>query len=559
MVTLLMIGLLIALITPLALILAGSRDGALDAKQVAIARALEMKAEHERLDGRVMVNPAMEIEEIWAIEDARTEAESALVREMYRGGDRLGYDAQSATFYCTLGVGLEDWPEISLSVRGEENVQVTWLDDYTYDWPSDAIREGYRYELLAYTAEEFMYIGVVFTGLPVVALEYEGEISMEDDVPGRVTIAAAGHEPIDSAMVVHERGGGYTQEGDKKSYRLEMHALGDNGKDEKQDLRVLGMEPDSDWLLLSNNGEMTTVRNKLAWDLWRDWHKGEKALMVMDSEMVEVFVNDQYMGVYQLMERIQEEEEIAHIGGDIHTDGVLRYIASLNPSEKPVWDLHEELDFNLEYRYESSGNAKRLFALAQDYISLLYTDDRRLDDETFASRVVECVDIEDMMNYILFYHVCTLQDNSKNNVYLYAMKQEDGSYIFRHAPWDMDSGFWVLQADTAHNVLRWPDMSMTLPTRMLDLNVGNCREVIWDLWNEKRASVLSTDEMYNRFMEMEQYINDSGAYLRESERWYGEAKTLNLSEIAYYHEQCMNLVYLTLLDYWPVSGKKLVQ
>lgn len=551
--------LLCALLVPLARLLSHG-DHALDQKQAAIARALEMERERAALPAHAPVQTAADIETIWAIEDARTETDAQLVSSMRCGENEMGYDAESRTFYATLGVNNGDeWPEVALSARGAENVQAVWVDDYSYDWCAEAIREGYRYELLAYTDTEFAYIGVVFTGLPIVTLHTEGEIVMGSDVPGRATVAAAGYDPIDTAMVAHERGGGWAKVIDKWSYRVEFHGVGSNGKDEKKQLSVLGMEPDSDWLLLANAQDNTTVRNLLAWEIWNDWHGDEGGLMCMRSELVELFVGDEYKGVYQLMERVKEEEEIARFGGDVHTDSVVRLISETNDTRKPVWDLIDtDVDFRMEYRYEPRGDAERLFRLAEDYVALSRTDEAlMLSDEEFAKTALERVDIESLMNYTLFFHACSLRDNIKNNVYLYLLENEDGRQVIYHAPWDMDTAFWVKPPSEAHDSLRWPDTSMILASRMLDLDVGGCRKMLWELWNEKKQNVLSDEALSGRILQMEEYVNASGAYLRESEKWYGGAEVLNLSELEYYTLQCLNLVRLTIEDRWPVEGMEL--
>ena len=62
-----------------------------------------------------LVQPVMEIEEIWAIEDAREESDEPLVTMLENRGVPLAYDAQSNTFYCTLGLENEDeWPDVHL-------------------------------------------------------------------------------------------------------------------------------------------------------------------------------------------------------------------------------------------------------------------------------------------------------------------------------------------------------------------------------------------------------------------------------------------------------------
>ena len=39
-----------------------------------------------------------------------------------------------------------------------------FVDDYAYDACADAIRDGYAYQIMAYTDEAYSYSDVVFTG-----------------------------------------------------------------------------------------------------------------------------------------------------------------------------------------------------------------------------------------------------------------------------------------------------------------------------------------------------------------------------------------------------------
>jgi hypothetical protein len=140
---------------------------------------LSMLEESPQKKANVPVEAMMELEDAWAIEDTREEsADGHLVSGMRWKDRELGFDAQSNTFYCTLGMdGGDDWPEIALfaeGAEGTENLRVAWIDDYAYDYRSDAIRDGYRYELLAYTDDAYEYIGVVFTGLPIVSMRVQG-------------------------------------------------------------------------------------------------------------------------------------------------------------------------------------------------------------------------------------------------------------------------------------------------------------------------------------------------------------------------------------------------
>ena len=88
---------------------------------------------------------------------------------------------------------------------------------------------------------------------------------------------------------------------------------------------------------------------------------------------------------------------------------------------------------------------------------------------------------------------------------------------------------------------------------MLNLNVGGARELLWEIWNEKRSGMISDDGMYNRIQEFEDAINQSGAYLRESEKYQGEAQEMNLGEIQAYAVSHLSVADRMFGYLWPID------
>ena len=65
---------------------------------------------------RPVVEPVREIEEIWALEDAREESEEPLVTRLFCNGIPMAYDAENNVFYGSLGLeNGAQWPEIKLT------------------------------------------------------------------------------------------------------------------------------------------------------------------------------------------------------------------------------------------------------------------------------------------------------------------------------------------------------------------------------------------------------------------------------------------------------------
>ena len=510
---------------------------------------------------RTPVGDMIDIEDAWAIEDTRNEAGGGiLVQKMFNGESALGYDAGSDTFYCTLGMENEmDWPELALSVQDAPGVTVVWIDDYAYDDCAEAIREGYRYELLAYTETEYAYFGVVFTGLPIIAWHsYDADTPIgEEYVPGYGSVSAAGYEAVSSAAKMHTRGGGFPKPVDKLSYRLEFHELSRKGRDRTREVGVLGMEPDSDWLLVSQASDSTVMRSHLCWKLWSRWNEGEAVPCQLDSRMIELFVDDEYMGLYELMPRIRPEKELERIGGSTATDYVYRAFKRADKNyqgrERLVIDRLDTISTVAELRHAPAGfSEETAIRLFEPYVQLNTYGEAALSDEAFADLALSVVDMRQAMSYFLYFHACQLiRDNVENNRYIW-MLREDGGYRMMITPWDMDNGLGCTDEIKGDDIIF---LGLTMEQRLLDLNVGGCRELMWEIWEEKKNTLLTEDAIYAWIRGEEAYINASGAYLRESERWYGEAQELNLSQMYENELAYIGTIDAYLRELWPLGAR----
>ena len=75
--------------------------------------------------------------------------------------------------------------------------------------------------------------------------------------------------------------------------------------DEGNDVKVslLGLPAESDWVLLAPYNDLSLVRDVFAYNLWTEMgHWGPR------TRMCEVFVNDEYLGVYVFCEKIKRDK-----------------------------------------------------------------------------------------------------------------------------------------------------------------------------------------------------------------------------------------------------------
>lgn len=508
----------------------------------------------EKAQDGVPVGDLIELEDAWAIEDTREESTEPLVTAMLNGSDVLGFDKADNTFYCTLGMETGDeWPEIELKARNvPDGLEIRMVDDYTYDWCSDAIREGYRYEMLAYTDTQYDYFGIVFTGLPIVSVCVEDIDALGDEyIPARAVISSVNHEAVDHTAMIHLRGGGFHKPIKKEAYRLEFHEIDGKGKDRKKDIGILGMEPDTDWLLVSNASDITCVRNKLAWDLWHRWNPDGGVYGLLNSELVEVFVNHEYKGLYQLMQRYDPEKELLRMGANPDTDYTYRVIGGYRTElKRPLVDYMQRASQCIELRHKPEhASVKQAFEIADDYIKM----NEAIPDEEFIRMAESYIDIEAVISYYLFHQAADLSvDNVWNNLYIWATRNEDGGMTLKLSPWDMDLAFTMREWEEAQAEQAY--LNMPIPRRILDLNLGNSREIMWRIWNEKRSTILTDDAIYAWFMDMEEYVNASGAAQRDSQKWYGEAKPLDLALVMSNETTHMSTIEHHMLGLWPLEG-----
>ena len=69
-----------------------------------VAQTLTNYRQHKETWNGKRVDPLMDIETAWGIEDTRVESQLPLVTRMVCNGAEMGYDKESRTFYCTLGM-----------------------------------------------------------------------------------------------------------------------------------------------------------------------------------------------------------------------------------------------------------------------------------------------------------------------------------------------------------------------------------------------------------------------------------------------------------------------
>jgi hypothetical protein len=147
---------------------------------------------------------------------------------------------------------------------------------------------------------------VVLPELPIISINTENlsPIVSKDDYINGVFEISSDNEDENLASNLRIRGRGNTTWAffPKKPYQIKF--------DNKE--TVLGMPKDKKWILLANYSDKTMLRNEVAFNLSRfsslDW--------TPESRFVELFINNEFLGVYQVTQKVEESSNRVNIGDD---------------------------------------------------------------------------------------------------------------------------------------------------------------------------------------------------------------------------------------------------
>ena len=454
-----------------------------------------------------VVEPCRDIEDIWAIEDAREESDTPLVTALDNNGQALGYDAASNTFYCTLGLGHEeDWPQLHLTAPGANGVSLCFVDDYTYDWCADAIRDGWAYQILAYTDDAYSYASLVFTGLPIISLETQEALRPHEDIPVRVSVSAAGEAGLTACGRAHERGDTSLRMRPKHGIKVEFTRHADGTRKTEQEMPLLGRT--DEFILIACSMDYLLIRDKLSWDLWNGISSEDEAFGPRETAYCEVFAGDAYLGVYVMMKPYDYAQELARLGADAPAADSLYRLAgrSVHEFDKPLIQDHRGMYY--EQHYAPSGETGHAALLP--YLALFAEE----DDAVFNEKALELLDIDSVIRYALFVQACGMTDNEHNNLYIVAHRTEDG-YRYLFAPWDLDVSWG---RDDDENAEVWYDFPIF--DRLVELDCGGVvRDRLAAIWQQMRENGFSGENVGSLLDGYNAALNDSGAFYRDAERW----------------------------------------
>lgn len=410
-----------------------------------------------------------------------------------------------------------------------------------------------RFHISTQYQDEIMTQELSFTFLPIIHIE--GNFGY-DYCNATVTLQNPSEHPVVMNALIKWRGGTTNALGkNKRNYKIKF--IDDKG--ENKEYRFFGLRKDNVWILDAGQVDLSRIRNRAAADLWNDFaHKPyyvdqePEVLSASRGELVELFVNNRYQGVFNMCEPIDRKQmklmKFDNLDGTIH-GGLWK---ATGWGYATFWDKPGEYDNASEKWNVFEVKYPKIDDLCPTDYSTLYN---AIDfvcsstDEEFATYVDEYFDIPVLIDYYIFCNVLNAFDICGKNIY-WAVYDKMTSKKLTPAMWDLDC---TVGQNYTNNPLRpdyvSPNSSILHPTRIIsrlvELDVKGFNTLVVERYNSLRSEIFSTEKFIDRYAELIYKLADCGAASREEQRWTNDSdisgQTLDLlGELEYITEWISN-------------------
>lgn len=488
-------------------------------------------------------------------------------------GRSVIYDKVSDTYMVSIpenAFGTDYEASIALdATAGWSNLSIEGTDiadNYTFK----QVEGNKIYKIHAQEGDKEINTQLTFTFLPLLVME--GTFGY-DYAQGNISLLSPeAAEPTNSFAKVKWRGGS-TNTADKHKRNYKIKTLNEKGK--KQEISLLGMREDNNWILDAGQIDLFRLRNRIATEIWNDFatkpyyaSKEPKAKSGVTGKVVEVILNNEYRGIYSLTEAMDRKELKLKKYDDKNQEfhGQLWKVSSWDKAT--FWDIDKDYDNTqetwhaFETKYPDIDDVN-----PTDYSPLYEAIDFVVNsnDETFKKEVGDYFDIPVLIDYQLFQETLKPVDNNGKNMY-WGIYDVAKSKKLTLAIWDLDASVgqdWHCSTPLHPDyVLPNTDLGVkdgfNLYHRLSSLNVDNYNEKVASRYQELRKTYFSEENLISRYQGYYDMLVKSGAASREECKWSKDSDIggypLNFkSEIEYIKNWIINRLNYLDTNQFPIS------
>jgi hypothetical protein len=381
------------------------------------------------------------------------------------------------------------------------------------------------------------------SNLPIIVINTDGvEIPDEPKITAHMGIIDNGpgntnnlNDPYNNydGMIGIEIRGQSSQMFPKHSYGFETRDA--EGADLDADL--LGLPAENDWVLYAPYSDKSLLRNIMSFEMGRRMDE-----YCTRSRMCEVVINDDYVGIYTLMEKIKQDSnrvDIANLKpdeilGDNLTGG---YIVKV---DKIDWDFQYNVDgwksspdpeypngmkITFQYYYPEVGDIaseqksyiRNFITEAENSLTIYYFSNPYLGYQQY-------LDVTSFIDFMLLSEIPKEVDKYRYSTYFHKDKESNGGKLFAGPAWDFDLGYgnvdyWEPGLDPAgwlYDMVEPVDWGiMFWWQRLMDDPYFN--DMAYSRWKWLRENRLSNNQIQLMIDSIRTVTHD--ARVRNFERW----------------------------------------
>jgi len=381
-------------------------------------------------------------------------------------------------------------------------------DYYFYSTPANL---EYSNSYLIKDANSSNQYTLYFTQLPIISIESTNTIVDEPKV--LANFIYSDEEQVLVSNIGIEIRGGSSQSYPKKTYDLEF--WNDEIGDDTKNVQFDELRSDDDWILDALYNEPLRLRSYVANKLWLEIHTpnyiSEESNAKSGSNVmyVEMFLDGQYNGIYNLSEQIDKKQLKLksyndNIRGELYKG--ISWGASTFTS-LPSYDNGSRTWSGYEYKYPKEDDITDWGNLYQ--FTNFVINSSEID---FSSSIWTNFNEDNYIDYFLFLNLIRATDNTGKNIYL-AKYNTNEPYFY--IPWDLDGCFGTIWNGTNSNITN-DILTNGFINRVLDLNPNYISISISNSWFIYRDTVFNNDTLSNSILEQYNFLKNNKIYEREA-------------------------------------------
>lgn len=382
---------------------------------------------------------------------------------------------------------------------------------YAFVQPTYVVSTAQSYQV---ERQDSLYT-VFFTSLPIVHVNTTHQIVDAPSVYATFSMSETSGAITTSNLGIEIRGG-FSQSYPKKSYELSF--WNDTTGAVSRDVKLLNMRTDNKWNLQALYNEPLRMSSKVSNELWQEMHQIYYKALEPDAKngiamsYVEVFVNDEYKGLYALSERIDRKQlklkKYANgIKGELYKGS--DWGGAVTFTSLPPFDNTSATWGGFEYKHpEEEINWTNLY----NFVAFVQYSTH----QDFYSQYAQWFKLDNAVDYYIFLNLLRATDNTGKNLYIARYKSGDPYY---YVPWDLDGVFgtdWLgQQSNTTNDIL-----SNGFYDRLIqDCAPNGFRATLNQRWAQLRATVITESHILNKFEANHTLLRNNNAYEREHRAW----------------------------------------